>query len=393
MRSASPDPDGSIRRRGRLGSDDSFYRRVFGLVAAAALAYFTVRMLEPFLAPALWAALLAFVLFPLNRRLRARLGGRRGVAATLLTLAVLLGLVVPALAVGYAFLDQAVALGQDLSGAASRYRISGVEDLLRLPVFGRVIGWAEARFGLDPARFQGWIIDALRGVIAWLVGHGRQAVAGVFGLFAGLVLTLFLLFFFFRDGDRTIQRLLPLVPLTPGRLERLTRRLSDVARAVVNGTILTAVAQGTLVAVGFWIVRLPSPIVFGGLTAIASFVPIVGTALVLGPAVIYLAIAGVWWKTIFLLVWGVVVAGSADNVLRPLLISGRAEIGTLAAFIGAVGGLAAFGLVGLFLGPVILSLTIALIDFAVEARAEAAPSPAAPVPAVPEAPVARPDGA
>ncbi len=121
--------------------------------------------------------------------------------------------------------------------------------------------------------------------------------------------------------------------------------------------------------IGFWIVRLPSPVVFGVLTAIASFVPLVGTALVLAPAILYLASLGVWWKTIFLLIWGVVVAGSADNVLRPLLISGRAEIGTVAAFVGAVGGLATFGLVGLFVGPVVVALTIALIQFAEEAPA------------------------
>jgi predicted PurR-regulated permease PerM len=128
------------------------------------------------------------------------------------------------------------------------------------------------------------------------------------------------------------------------------------------------VAQGVLVAVGFAIVGLPSPVVFGALTAIASFVPLVGTSLVLAPAVLYLATLGVWWKTIFLLVWGVVVAGSADNFLRPMLISGRGEIGTLTAFVGAVGGIATFGLVGLFLGPVIMSLAVALLRFAEESR-------------------------
>ena len=93
---------------------------------------------------------------------------------------------------------------------------------------------------------------------------------------------------------------------------------------------------------------------------------------VIAPAVLYLAMQGVWWKTIFLLVWGIVVVGSADNVLRPLLISGRAEIGTVAAFVGAVGGLSTFGLVGLFLGPVIVALAIALVQFAEEARTPAA---------------------
>jgi len=318
----------------------------------------------------MWAALLAFLLFPANRRLRARFGGRK-LAAAFLTLGVLLGFVLPAVLAGYAFADQAVSLGRELSAAAARYRITGVEDLLRLPVVGRAISWAQRHLDVDPARVQDELVDVLHRIVAWVVAHGQQAILGAFGLLAGVVLMLFLLFFFFRDGDDVASRLLLLVPLDDRRKRRLVAHLSDVTSAVVKGTILTAVAQGILVGVGFAIVRLPSPVVFGVLTAIASFVPLVGTALVIVPAVVYLATLGVWWKTIFLLVWGVVVVGSADNVLRPLLISGRAQIGTVAAFVGAVGGLSTFGLVGLFLGPVIVALAIALVQFAEEARTSA----------------------
>jgi predicted PurR-regulated permease PerM len=314
--------------------------------------------------------LLAFMLAPVNRRLRARLKNRRGLAAALMTVLVLIGLVAPGVAVGYAFFDQALELGRGLADVAAQYRIVGVEDVLKLPIIGRGISFLQERFGLDPARMQTQLIEALRNLVNWIVAHARGAVVGAFGLFASLALMLFLLFFFFRDGDEAIAKLIGLVPLDRSRKERLGRRLSDVTRAVVNGTVVTALAQGVLVGLGFWFVGLPSPIVFGALTAVASFVPIVGTGLVLAPAVIFLATTGVWWKTIFLLLWGVLVAGSADNFLRPLLISGRANIGTLAAFVGAIGGLAAFGLVGLFLGPVIVALVLALIEFAQEAIAK-----------------------
>jgi predicted PurR-regulated permease PerM len=320
--------------------------------------------------PALWAILLAFMLFPANRRLRLRVRGRKGLAATVLTILVLLGLVLPAVAVGYAFFDQALELAGNLSDTAARHRIAGVEDVLNLPVIGHAITWLQERFGLDPTKLQAWLVEALRKVMNWIVTHGRQAVVGALGLVANLTLMLFLLFFFFRDGDESVSRLMALVPLDAARKERLVRRLSDVTRAVVSGTVVTAIVQGTLVGAGFWIVGLPSPIVFGALTAVASFIPIVGTGLVVGPAVIFLATQGVWWKTIFLLAWGVVVAGSADNVLRPMLISGRANIGTLAAFVGAIGGLAAFGLIGLFLGPALVALVIALLEFAQEALAK-----------------------
>jgi predicted PurR-regulated permease PerM len=370
----------SIRREVPLASPDRFYPRVFGLAAAAALGYFLLRILDPFLAPGLWAVLLAFMLFPVNLWLRRKIRGRKGPAAVLLTLLVLLALVLPAVFVAYAFFDQAVDLGHALTQTAARHRISGVEDLMRIPIVGKAISWAHESLGLDPLKLQTWLVDALRDVVTWVLSRGRMAIAGAFGVVASIALMLFLLFFFFRDGDDSAARLIGLIPLDDRRKARLTKRISDVARAVFAGTVVTSLVQGVLVAVGFWIVGLPSPVVFGTLTAVASFVPVIGTGLVLAPAVIYLATLGTWWKTIFLLVWGVAVAGSADNILRPLLISGRAEIGTLAAFVGAVGGLTAFGLVGLFLGPVVVSLAIALVEFAEEWSAETSrrPPPASP---------------
>jgi len=126
---------------------------------------------------------------------------------------------------------------------------------------------------------------------------------------------------------------------------------------------VTALVQGTLLGVGFWVTGVPSPVVFGAVSAVASFVPFVGTALVWIPAAIYLWVQGVLWKTLFLVIWSLAIVGTADNFLRPLLVSGKSEVGTLTVFFGGLGGLAAFGFVGLFVGPVILALVLALLEF------------------------------
>jgi len=136
-------------------------------------------------------------------------------------------------------------------------------------------------------------------------------------------------------------------------------------------------------------VGLPSPIVFGVVAALVALLPFGGTALVWGPAALVLAIEGRWGATIFMLVWGAVLVSLVDNVVRPMLVSGRANVGTLTVFIGVLGGLAAFGAIGLFLGPVVLALIIALIRFRLEMRrAEvaakvASAEPLAPPPAPP----------
>jgi predicted PurR-regulated permease PerM len=182
---------------------------------------------------------------------------------------------------------------------------------------------------------------------------------------------LFLLFFFLRDGDQMLATAVRLIPMTPERRGQLVGHVAAVTRAVVFGSLFTALVQGLLVGVGFALVGLPSPVVFGAVAAVASLIPFVGTALVWVPAVGVLFLQGRWIAALFLAAWSVAVVSSADNVVRPLFISGRAQISTLPVFLGLLGGVTAFGPIGLVVGPVVVALTLALLRFADEARAGA----------------------
>ena len=155
------------------------------------------------------------------------------------------------------------------------------------------------------------------------------------------------------------------------RKDRLFDQLSNVTRAIMFGTSVTALAQGFLVGVGFAIAGLPSPVVFGVLAALLSLLPIGGAAFVWVPAVIWLFVDRHWGYGIFMLVWGLILGG-LDNVLRPMLISGRARISALAVFVGVLGGIPAFGAIGVIAGPVALSLALALVEFAEETRSRRA---------------------
>jgi predicted PurR-regulated permease PerM len=143
-------------------------------------------------------------------------------------------------------------------------------------------------------------------------------------------------------------------------------QLSDVTRAIVFGTTITAVIQGFLLGVGFAIARLPSPVVFGVMVALVSMLPVGGATFAWVPAVGWLFYDKHWGFAIFMIAWGLMLTG-VDNVLRPLLISGRARISALAVFVGVLGGVPAFGAIGIIGGPVLLSLALALIEFAEEA--------------------------
>ena len=153
-----------------------------------------------------------------------------------------------------------------------------------------------------------------------------------------------------------------LVPMEPKRRSELLKLVGNTTRAVVYGTGLTALAQGALIGIGFAIAGLPSAVVFGVLTAAMALLPVGGAAIVWAPAVVYLAATSQWGWAIFMLIWGMGVSVS-DNLLRPLLISSQAPVSILAVFVGVIGGVSAFGIIGVIIGPVLLTFISALLHF------------------------------
>jgi predicted PurR-regulated permease PerM len=343
--------------------DRVFYSRVFSLATLSLLALALFWMLRPFLVPLLWAGLLAVLLFPVNRALRSGLRERKGLAALLLTLAVILVIVLPAAVAVSLFVSQASDLVARLQAFAKENQIARPSDVLALPAVDRAIQWISAHAPVAVEQVRTWLPQAGQRALQEVLGLAGSVFAGVLGVFANVVLAVFLFFFFLRDGERMVARLVGLIPLEEQRREHLVAHLSAVATAVVLGSLVTAIVQGTLVGIAFAIAGLPAPVVFGALAMVASLVPVVGSTLVWVPAALTLAAGGGWGWAIFLTVWCVGLVHSSDNVLRPLFISSRAKISTLPVFIGLLGGVSAFGATGMFLGPVLVALVLALVEF------------------------------
>lgn len=350
------------------GSDDRFYPRVFALVTAALLAAALFLILRPFLVPILWSTLLALLLFPARQALGRRLGGRYALTALLLTLLTTIVLVAPLPLLAVAFASQARDLFGRVQKLVADSGISGPGDVLDIPIVSRAIRWVEAVSPVDAQQIHGWLVSGAQALLQGLVAVSGSFVLGTLNALVGLSIALFVLFFLLRDGDQMMASVVRLIPITPERRGQLVDHVAAVTRAVVFGSLLTALVQGVLVGIGFALVGLPSPVVFGAVAAVASLIPFVGTALVWVPAVGALFLQGRWVAALFLAAWSVAVVSSADNVVRPLFISGRAQISTLPVFLGLIGGLSAFGPIGLVVGPVVVALTLALLRFAEEAR-------------------------
>jgi predicted PurR-regulated permease PerM len=350
------------------GTEDRFYPRAFAVVTAALLAAALFAIVRPFLDAILWSMLIAFLLHPLQRILAARLRDRAALAALLLTLVTAVVLIAPGPLLAVAFASQARELFARVQRTVAASGISGAGDLLEIPLVSRAIRWAEAMAPVSAEQIQVWLLTGVHAMLQGLVALSGAFVVGALNALVGLAVTLFLLFFFLRDGDRMVATTVRLIPMGPERRHHLMDHIGAVIRAVVFGSLLTAMVQGVLVAIGFKLVGLPSPVVFGALAAVAALIPLVGTALVWVPAAVGLFLQGRWVAALVLAGWSVAVVSSADNVVRPLFISGRAQISTLPVFLGLLGGVSAFGPIGLVLGPVVLALTLALLRFAEESR-------------------------
>jgi predicted PurR-regulated permease PerM len=344
-----------------------FYARTFALVTLFVLGYLLYQILQPFLAPIAWALFIAFLLHPVHGWLVRKLGGRASLSSASLTLVTLVILLGPLTALGAAFAAQVADLLRYAQAFAVEHRPAQASDLANLPFVGPALAWLEESLGISLAQIQAAALEAARALLRSLASLGRQALVGALGTVVGFVVMMFILFFAIRDGRSVFEAMRALIPMSPQDRKRLFEHLGSVARAMVYGTGVTALVQGALVAIGFAIVGLPSPIVFGVVAALFALVPFAGTPVVWVPAVIVLAIQGRPYAAIFLLAWGAVVV-TIDNVLRPLLVSGRAQVGALTVFIGVLGGVAAFGPIGVFLGPLVLALVIALIRFVLEVR-------------------------
>jgi predicted PurR-regulated permease PerM len=347
----------------------------FFLLAVAAIAlYFCYVIARPFLGSIFLAVMLAIIFHPIHARIQTRLR-RRNAAALLSTILVLVVLLVPAVALAVVIGQETRELQQLLSeksaqqGGWNQYMTHATE---------RVVSWVGHYVDISKLDLRGTVLRWLGQISRSLLSWGGRAVGNFFSLIVDAVATFFTLFFLFREGGAMKEHAAGLLPLTRAQVERLFTGISNSIVANVHGVLAVGTVQGILAGLAFWVLGLPSPVFWGVVTALFSLVPIVGSAAVWGPAAIVLFAGGHWVKGLVLLAWGAGVVAQSDSVVRPFVISQRAQLNTLLVFFALLGGVQAFGVMGLFIGPVVLSFTIVVLEMLREANLDrrAAGSPA-----------------
>lgn len=335
--------------------NSQWFRRVIVAALMIGILLLTYTVLRPFLVPAIWAAILAYVSWPLHIRVSRVIRRRQSLAALVTTLLVSLVIVVPLIWLIFTMQTEAV----------RAYR--AVQDLLAskpvlpatirdLPLVGMWITERWAELIADPTvlktGFQQWMARSADEVSGVVGGVGRNA--------AKLFIALFAMFFFLRDGARFFSQVRSVLEGMLGpQVRDYLKAIGDTTQAVVYALVLAALAQGLVAGIGYAIAGLGAPLFLGALTALVALIPF-ATPLMWISLSIWLILTGQVGAGIFLIVWGVALVSSVDNVVRPLVISSATSMPFILVVFGVLGGVIAFGLVGLFIGPVVLAVSLAI---------------------------------
>jgi predicted PurR-regulated permease PerM len=312
--------------------------------------YLCYRMTAPFL-PALTVALALAILFtPMQRRLENKLK-RPNLAAFISIFLIGLIVVIPSVFVGQRLVVQA-AKGAELI----QTKVSSGEwrhVLEAQPRFEAIIQQIDQQLDLP---------ETVNKLTSWFSNAAGIIVKGSVFQIIGVVLTFYLLFFFIRDGRSALQSFSSFLPLSKTEISRMYKRVHDTVFATIYGTLIVSSVQGFLGGLMFWFLGFSAPLLWGIVMAVLAVVPVLGAFVIWVPAVVFLTLEGSWGKALILLIWGMLVVGTIDNLLRPILVGNRLKLHTVPVFISVVGGLIVFGPSGLILGPIILTITIVLLE-------------------------------
>ncbi len=323
--------------------------------AAILIAVLAYRIVQPFLVEIGWAVVLAICLGSVRERLSRRIGPTR--TAVLLTALVLLVLVVPLVLVGILVLREGAQVVEYVKGHLADH--GGPMGL-----FHAVWNWLHQRLPFLPTEQEvvQRLSDSVGGVAGQAVNRAGVVAKGAASILFGVVMTLAILFFMLKDAPQLARQAARLLPFGREENERLLTLVREIVATSVTSTLVIAAVQGVLGGIAFAILGIPGAPLWGCLMAGLAILPAVGAALVWVPAAVWLALSGSIVKGIVLVAIGVLILGNVDNVVRPVMLAGTARMSTLMLIISLLGGVSAFGFIGIVLGPVVGAVLTAFVQ-------------------------------
>lgn len=333
---------------------------LIALLLASLVGYLTYVIFVPFIIPIFWAIVLVILFYPYYRWLLNNVTRRSSLASVIACLTIAVFLILPMALIGAAMANELF----NLYEWAEQYIADISSRAHKSPLF--IFPWLE--------RFLGRYIDVsgldLREIfatslkeIASFAGQGIKGFVTSFAQFVfHIILAFFSMYFLFKEGDRALNMVKNLLPLSEYEKEKIFAKNRDVISSTIYGGVLVGLIQGALGGIAFWFLGLPAPIVWGFVMFLFSFLPSVGSAMIWGPVVVYFLISGAYMKGLMLFLWGTFVIGLVDNLLRPIIVSGKTAMHPLLLFFSILGAVNVFGFIGIIAGPLILSIALSTVE-------------------------------
>ncbi|HBB66357.1 MAG: hypothetical protein A2X28_02290 [Elusimicrobia bacterium GWA2_56_46] len=315
------------------------------------LLYQLLRILSPFLGAILVAGTLALIFYPAHLWLARRFAPRNNLAAAVSTGAVLLTVVLPLLIFGWLLFKESKEIYPKTNQLLARFSQSALD--FQIPEGLRSV------WNLDAGDI---VLGNIKNLQENIIKSAGTILKNIFFFLVSFMVVIAMLFVFFRDGERLLHWMIDLMPMDTEHKYRIANQLYNTTIAIVRGILLTAAVQGVTGAIGYALAGAPAPVLFGLLTSFAALIPFVGTSLIwlpLGTALIFVKSLS---TGLFVILWGMIVVGLLDNVLRPVLIGQRAKLPVFLLFLGIFGGLRIYGPIGIFMGPLLISCLIVFLQ-------------------------------
>ncbi|MBI5741539.1 MAG: AI-2E family transporter [Nitrospirae bacterium] len=321
------------------------------------LLYLFYKIMSPFLITIAWAMVMSITFYPLYGLFLRYI--KRAWAASLVTLMVILIVIFGPVS----FIISSLA--GEITGLYSSIEERGIETITNIqsyPFLQKLIEKVSSYDMLQGVNFQESIVSTLKTIGEYVVGHVSDVFTNAFVLVFNFIMMCLTIYYFLKDGEALIEYLKILLPFSEKQKTRLVGRVKETVVAAVYGQLAVGVAQGVLGGVAFWVLGISSPVFWGSVMAISSFIPVLGPFLIWGPASLILVLTGSYLKGIGLFLFSALIISSVDNVLKPLIIGGKTNLHTLLVFFSVIGGIQFLGFLGFILGPLIAALCLSLFE-------------------------------
>ncbi|HBB02204.1 MAG: hypothetical protein US89_C0002G0048 [Candidatus Peregrinibacteria bacterium GW2011_GWF2_38_29] len=336
---------------------------IFLILCLAGVTYFLYQVISPFLPVVIVAAVLTAAFHPFYKIFVKLFRGRKSIASIVMCLLMIVVIIVPLIVFimylanealsAYALLEQKMQ-----SGAIDSYFSSTSKGGLLYDIKARLAPIMK----IEPTYMKSAITDVAKNISNFLVDKSAELLKNATTMLIGFIFTLFTMYFFFKDGEVLIQKAVHLLPL-PNKYEKiLLSKLSQTTRSIFQGIFATAIAQGFMAGIGFWIAGVPNAALWGTLAGFFSMLPYIGTATIWLPASIVLLTSGHVSSGVFLILWGLFIVSTVDNVVKAFVIGGGMKTYPLFVFFVVFGGFLAFGFPGILYGPLVLTVFLSLLD-------------------------------